>query len=268
MHGGCGIRDTQPFPHHPRASAVPSLAGTASLQRSRPPRCIDVGDDIEQWREVGNDGGTISTPAPFPRQLWTVDYGGKSVATLRLVDISPQLLHLWQSSPIEFWFYDAPTISDFELHGFTRLWMVTVPRTHAVSDDPILGVQTHGVGGHRWGIADQPLSTRGHGRRLLLPCVPGPSRGIHHMYAAPRVWDGPRATDWGYLRGGLTWLRHLHTALSPYDARCSAYATRKPTVIVGYNRESEDGIRCRALGCSNPGIAQRLHNGRRQRAEG
>jgi hypothetical protein len=65
----------------------------------------------------------------------------------------------------------------------------------------------------------------------------------------------------------LTWLRHLHTALSPCDVRCSVHATRKPTVIVGYSRD-EEGIRCRAPGCSNPGIAQMLYNGRGLRAEG
>lgn len=77
------------------------------------------------------------------------------------------------------------------------------------------------------------------------PLRPGPFRGIHRMNAAPRVWDEPPATGWGYLRCGLTWLRHRHTALSLCEVCCSAQATRKPTVIVGYD---EDGIRCRAPG--------------------
>jgi hypothetical protein len=42
------------------------------LFKESTPRCIGVGDDIEQWRENGNDGGAISTPAPFPRAVNSV----------------------------------------------------------------------------------------------------------------------------------------------------------------------------------------------------
>lgn len=121
--------------------------------------------------------------------------------------------------------------------------MATVTRAHAVPDDPILGV--HGVGGHRWGIANQPLSTRGHGSRLLLPCVRG-------LSAASTACTLPRGsgTDLQPQVGGIcagVW-HGCVTATRPcpfVKACCSAQATRKPTVIVGHD---EEGIRCRAPG--------------------
>lgn len=120
--------------------------------------------------------------------------------------------------------------------------MVAMPRTHAVPDDPILGV--HGVADIGGGSQNSRCQHGGHGSRLLLPCVRGFPRHPPHE----RCPEGLGRTSSHRL--GVSTLRSDMAASLPHGlvllrSTLLAHATRKPTVIVGYD---EDGIRCRAPG--------------------